>query len=70
MVNIAEVVEDLQREREVLNKAIAALTPLTAKNSTGLSSNGTRRPLSAAARRKIAAAQRARWAKVRQQKAA
>ena len=63
MVNIAEVVKDLQREREVLDKAIAALAPLAGKNGAGSSSNSERRTLSAAARRKIAAAQRARWAR-------
>jgi len=63
MAKIAELVKELRQEREVLDKAIAALMPLAAKNGTGLSSNGARGPLSAAARRKIAAAQRARWAR-------
>ena len=66
MANLAGVVEQLKRERiqaaktvECLDAALAALT--------GVSGNGTRsrNRLSAAARAKIAAAQRARWAKVR-----
>jgi len=66
MANIAEIVQDLQRERDFLNQAIAALTPLATKNGAGRALNrmgGAGRTLSAAARRKIAAAQRKRWAK-------
>src|SRR5262249_54779670 len=51
-----------------LQEAISAIEGLNG-NSAGTSVNGTRpkKTMSAAARRKIAQAQRARWAKVRRQ---
>ena len=52
-----------------LDKAIAVLRELNGTNSAP-SANGKRHTLSAAARRKIAKAQRLRWAKVKQQRAA
>ena len=48
-----------------LDKAITVLSELSGTNSTP-SPNGKKRTLSAAARRKTAKAQKARWAKVRQ----
>jgi hypothetical protein len=57
-----------RKELAKLDKVISALRELTSTNSTA-ARNGRRRTLSAAARRKIAKAQRARWAKVRQQRA-
>jgi hypothetical protein len=59
MTNLDAIVRELQQERDCLDAAINALTSL------GGSSSRTRtgRTMSAAARRKIAAAQRARWAK-------
>src|SRR5438477_7767045 len=64
MANLAGVVQQLRTERdqaartvEQLDAALAALT--------GVSRTGTRRNISAAGRARIAAAQRARWAKVR-----
>ena len=68
MANIAEVLKELQQEHEQLGKAIAALTPLASNGSAAV--RRTRGSLSAAARRRIAAAQRARWAKVRARKSA
>jgi hypothetical protein len=68
MIKLTSVVEQLQQERtrlasqlEKLNKAISAL------NSSSNNSNrkGT---MSASGRARIAAAQRARWAKVKGQK--
>jgi hypothetical protein len=60
-----EVQKDLAR----LDKAIAVLQELSGTNSIP-SPNGKRHTISAAARKKIAKAQKARWAKVRQQKTA
>jgi hypothetical protein len=65
-MNLAGVVQQLRKERdraartvEQLDAALAALTGVSGKGT------GTMRRLSAAARARIAAAQRARWAKVR-----
>lgn len=65
MSNFDTVLTHLRQERDRINQAIAALE--------GVSSNGSRRGLSgkrtisAAGRARIAAAQRARWAKVKGQ---
>jgi hypothetical protein len=76
MANLAELVNNLREERgrtakqlRQLDKAIVVLRKLTGRNhaeSIQTRANRPRRVLSVAARRKIAAAQRARWAKVRQ----
>ena len=67
MADLGRVVQQLKREREQAAKTLAQLdAALSALN--GVSSGQPRRGrsrLSAAARAKIAAAQRARWAKVR-----
>jgi hypothetical protein len=55
----------VQKELVKLDKAIAVLRELSGTNSTP-SQNGKRHTMPAAARRKIAKAQKARWAKVRQ----
>jgi hypothetical protein len=77
MVNLAEVIKGLRAERsraqkEVvrLEKAIGALGKLdgTARRQAQRNEMGKRRKLSAAARKRISRAQRARWAKIRQQK--
>jgi hypothetical protein len=60
----AQVRKDLAK----LDKAIAVIRELSKTNSTS-SQNGEKRTMSAAARRKIGKAQRARWAKLRQQRA-
>jgi len=72
MVNIASLVAGLRRERERaehevqrLNAAIAALSWKRAGKVTG---RRPKRTLSTAARRRIAAAQRARWAKWKAEK--
>jgi hypothetical protein len=68
MANFAAVLKELQQERDRLDKAIAALGPL-ARTGKGAATfggvNRSRRPLSAAARRRISLAQKARWAKSR-----
>ena len=58
----------VQKELVKLDKAIAVLRELDQTNSAP-PSNGKRRTLSAAARRKIGKAQKARWAKVRRERA-
>ncbi len=73
MANLSAVVQQLKQERanaqRVVGRLDAALKALR-HLGTGNSVLRPRRKLSAAARRKIAAAQRARWAKVKKQKAA
>ena len=59
----------VQKELVKLDKAIAVLRELSGTNSTP-GQNGKRRTLSAAARRKIGKAQKARWAKVRAERKA
>jgi hypothetical protein len=76
MTNLTGVVRQLQKERqrvhgemERLNAALAALGSLGeigGKSKASRAHKG-RRPMSIAARRKIAAAQRARWAKWKKQ---
>ena len=73
MANLSAVVQQLKQERaqaqhvvKRLDVALKALKHL----GTGNSISRPRRRMSAAGRRKIAAAQRARWAKVKRQKAA
>ena len=72
MANLARVLHELQRQRlgkqaelNRLDQAIAALGKLAGQHS-GARAKGTRR-LSAAARRRIIVAQKARWAKWRAQ---
>jgi hypothetical protein len=54
----------MQKELAKLDKAIAVLSELSGTNST-LSPNGKGHTMSASARRKIAKAQKQRWAKLR-----
>jgi hypothetical protein len=74
MADLVAVLEQLKMERQQaegrlrkLEEAIAVISKVTTEES-GPSRNGGRRQyrLSAAARERIAAAQRARWAKVRE----
>jgi hypothetical protein len=69
MANIESIVQQLRQERDRLDAAIRALTSLgggrTGQNSASTGAAPKRRTLSVAARRKIAAAQRARWAKIK-----
>lgn len=66
MTDLSAVLAQLKKERDKLNRAIEALSQgaTTGRRSTG------RRKLSAAARQRIANAQRARWAKFRAKKKA
>jgi len=75
MATLDNVLEQLRSEQkqaqvavEKLEEAISAIETLNGRHA-GTTVNGTRprRTMSAAARRRIARAQRARWAKVRRQ---
>jgi hypothetical protein len=68
MANLAGVLKELKQERSRLDLAIEVIGKLVGRNGTDFKAAGSRpkRTLSMTARRKIAAAQRARWAKVRQ----
>jgi hypothetical protein len=61
MANLDAIVKELKQERDRLDAAINALTSLSG-NTLRASRTGH---MSAAARRRIAAAQRARWARFR-----
>jgi hypothetical protein len=65
------IVETLKSERDKLQKDVnrlnAAIKALGGSATTGPSTTGKRPKLSAAGRARIAAAQRARWAKLRGQ---
>jgi hypothetical protein len=63
MVNLAEALKELQQERSRLDEAIRVISQLVSGNHTG--PKRRKRNLSAAARERIAAAQRARWEKAR-----
>jgi hypothetical protein len=66
MVDLGAVLAELKAERAKLDRAIAALSGvLGGKSNKG----GARKTMSLAARKKIGAAQRARWAKVKGKKA-
>jgi len=64
MTDLVAVLAMLKKERDKLDRAIAALSGV-ARSPGG----GGRRKLSAAARERIAAAQRKRWAKFKKNKA-
>ena len=58
MTDLGAVLKQLKKERDRLDRAIIALSGIG-----GGGRSGGKRKLSAAARERIAAAQRARWAK-------
>ena len=75
MPALSQVLNKLQRERSRMQQQlqrveadISALRGLSGRSGKTASSDRPRRILSVSARRRIAAAQRARWAKVRAQK--
>jgi hypothetical protein len=75
MGNVSKIVKQMKKEREKVEKQLSALNlALSAFVGTyygnGAKPTRKKRTMSAAGRRKIAAAQRARWAKVRAKKAA
>ncbi|HTS05594.1 MAG TPA: hypothetical protein VMP68_08430 [Candidatus Eisenbacteria bacterium] len=63
MTDLGAIVAQLKKERDKLDRAIAALSGVGRSGG-----GGGRRKLSAAARERIAAAQRARWAKFKAKK--
>ena len=74
MLNLSKVVRQLRNEREQtqakldqLNTALKILGEVGTVGSTARrqTTSGKRRPMSAAAKKRIAAAQRARWVKWR-----
>jgi len=65
MANFAGVLKELQQERSRLEQAIQIVGQLVGRNSTGVRARRPRRTLSAAARRRISLAQKARWAKTK-----
>src|SRR5439155_2699526 len=75
MANLIDALQKLREERkqaqfqvEKLNSAISVLEDLVGRNgSLTRTAAGASRVVTATARRRMAAAQRARWAKVRQQ---
>ena len=73
MSNLTNALQELRAERreaqsqvEKLDKTISAIESLDGSGPTGKASQGTR-IISAASRRKMALAQKARWAKVRKE---
>ncbi len=77
MANLRQILKQLRGERSRINKelsrlddAIAAFQKLIGNNPGPGRPRKRRRTLSAAARRRISKAQKARWAKLRQGKAA
>jgi hypothetical protein len=68
---MVDVVKVLQAERSLLQKRLsaldAAITVLSGGEATGAESNG-RKPMSAATKRKLSLAAKARWAKVKKEK--
>jgi hypothetical protein len=67
MANLAGIVQQLRKERDQAARIVERLDAALAAVNGGSygKKTGTRRRLSAAANERIAAAQRARWAKVR-----
>jgi hypothetical protein len=73
MANLSVVVKQLRKERDKVEKQLSALNvALAAFVGTyyGAKPIRKKRTISAAGRKKIAAAQRPRWAKIRAKKAA
>ena len=71
MANFAGLLKELKQERDRLNQVIQVIGNLVGRTRTGIQTRLKRakRRLSAAARRKISLAQKARWAKTRQEAA-
>jgi hypothetical protein len=68
MANLENIVQQLRQERDRLDSAIKALEALTAieiRPTTGNTRTKGKRTVSLAARRRMAAAQKARWAKAK-----
>jgi hypothetical protein len=67
MANLQDIVKQLTEERNNLDKAIQALSRLNGTSSATRQQPGPRK-MSASARARISAAQKARWAKSKGQK--
>jgi hypothetical protein len=67
MADLAGVLKELEQERSRLDQVIQIVGQLVGRTGAGGQSRakGPKRTLSAAARRKISLAQKARWAKTR-----
>jgi len=65
MPNFDVVLANLREERERISQVIAALEAVNRKGGSGKRVGMAKRTLSPAARKRIATAQRARWAKWR-----
>jgi hypothetical protein len=71
MADLGSILHQLKQERDRLTSAIEALEGVAhSGHAAGGGRGRRRRKMSAAARARIAAAQRARWAKVKKAKAA
>jgi hypothetical protein len=76
MVNVSVIVKHLKKEKDKTEKQLSALNLALAAFIGTYYGGGTKptrnkkRTISAAGRKKIAAAQRARWAKIRAKKTA
>jgi hypothetical protein len=68
MTDLGAVLELLRAERAKLDRAIAALSGVVGGKAGAIKRR--KRTLSVAGRKRIAAAQRARWAKLKSKKAA
>ena len=74
MTNLEAIIRELEEERNRIDRAIQALrgihagTPHAQTNGSSPAHRKSRRRVSPAARARIAAAQRARWAKFRAEK--
>ena len=70
MSNLSAVLAQLRAERDRLDQAIAALEGLVSNGASNKVNRPAKRVMSPAARRRIVAAQKARWAKWRKQQRA
>jgi hypothetical protein len=72
MVKLSGVVKQLKKERDQVQKQLSGLNAALSAFAgvyAGTKPTRKRRTISAAGRKRIAAAQRARWAKIRAKKA-
>src|ERR1700704_3822393 len=67
MADLAGMLKELEQERARLDQVIQVIGNLVGRNGTGIriKTRRSKRTLSAAARKKISLAQKARWAKTR-----
>jgi hypothetical protein len=73
MGNVSVIVKQLKKERDKVEKQLSGLNAALAAfvgTYYGAKPTGKKRTMSAAGRKKIAAAQRARWAKIKAKKKA